>query len=29
MIVTGVKVSAVYRFCLATGWKAMKSDDAK
>ncbi|MCZ7636887.1 MAG: phage terminase large subunit family protein [Verrucomicrobia bacterium] len=29
MIDTGFKASEVYRFCLATGWKAMKGDDAE
>lgn len=27
MIDTGFKASEVYRFCMATGWKAMKRDD--
>jgi len=27
MIDTGYKASEIYRFCLATGWKAMKGDD--
>jgi phage terminase large subunit GpA-like protein len=29
MIDTGFKASELYRFCLATGWKAMKGDDAE
>ncbi len=29
MIDTGFKASEVYRFCMATGWKAMKGDDAE
>jgi phage terminase large subunit GpA-like protein len=29
MIDTGFKASEVYRFCLGTGWKAMKGDDAE
>ena len=29
MIDTGFKGSEVYRFCLGTGWKAMKGDDAE
>jgi phage terminase large subunit GpA-like protein len=29
MIDSGFKASEVYRFCMATGWKAMKGDDAE
>jgi phage terminase large subunit GpA-like protein len=29
MIDSGYKASQVYRFCVATGWKAFKGDDAK
>ncbi len=29
MIDTGFKASEVYRFCMATGWKSMKGDDAE
>ncbi len=29
MIDSGFKGSKIHRFCLATGWRAMKSDDAE
>ncbi len=29
MIASGFKASEFYRFCLATGWKTMKGDDAE
>src|SRR5437667_7441316 len=29
MLDSGFKASEVYRFCLATGWKAFKGDDAE